>query len=68
LPDCKEGEIYNVISDNNIKNNTDYSAYNFRSKQHEDKYYQTGKLPTGTPSIYKQQAIDYIIQILKNEE
>lgn len=68
LPNCKQGEIFDVINKYEIKNNTDYSAYNFRSKQHEDKYKETGILPSGTPSIYNQKAVDFIVQVLKNEK
>ncbi len=68
LPDCKQGEIFNAISENDIKNNSDYSAYNFRSKKHEDVFKATSKLPSGTPSIYKTKAVEFIAQILKNEK
>jgi replication fork clamp-binding protein CrfC len=68
LSDCKQGDIYRAISETGLKNNMDYSVYNFRSKMHEDKYKTTGKLPSGTPSIYKQSTIDYIVQVLKNEK
>jgi hypothetical protein len=43
----------------------EYSAYNFRSKKHEDAYESTGKLPSGTPSIYKNKAVDFLQLILK---
>lgn len=68
LPNCKQGEIYNAIAENDIKNNSDYSAYNFRSKKHEDEFKNTGKLPSGTPNIYKTKAVEFIVQILKNEK
>lgn len=67
LPNCKQIEIYNVIKNNKLKDDLEYSAYNFRSKLHEDDFLKTGKLPTGTPSIYKIKTIDLIHQILKNE-
>jgi len=68
ITECKQGDIYRAISENDLKNNFDYSAYNFRSKSHEDKFKATGKLPSGTPSIYKPTTIDYIVQVLKNEK
>ncbi len=68
LPKCQQGIIYRVIRENDLKNNLDYSAYNFRSKKHEDNFKETGKLPSGTPSIYKQIAVDYIVQLIKNEK
>jgi hypothetical protein len=68
LPTCKQGEIFDIFGRYDIKNNTDYSAYNFRSKQHEDKFKESGNLPGGTPSIYNQKAIDFTVQVLKNEK
>lgn len=68
FPDCKQGEIYNVIDENDIRSNEQYSVYNFRSKKHEDKFKSTGILPTGTPNIYKQSTVDFIVQILKNQK
>jgi predicted HTH transcriptional regulator len=68
LPDCKQGEVYNTIDENDIRNNEQYSAYNFRSKKHEDQFKSTGKLPTGTPNIYKHSTVDFIVQILKNQK
>ncbi|MGB4204326.1 MAG: ATP-binding protein [Bacteroidales bacterium] len=68
LPNCKQGKIYEAIKENKIKDDLDYSAYNFRSKKHEDEYIKTGKLPNGTPSIYKNKTVDLLYQILKNEK
>lgn len=68
LPNCKTGKIQDAIRLNKIKDDLEYSAYNFRSKKHEDDFKSTGKLPSGTPSIYKTKAIDYLCQILKNEK
>lgn len=68
LPNCKQGKIYDAIKDNKIKDDIEYSAYNFRSKKHEDEFTKTGKLPTGTPSIYKTKTVDLLLQILKNEK
>jgi hypothetical protein len=67
VPNCKQNDIYKVISENGIKDDPEYSAYNFRSKKHEDKYKETGILPTGTPSIYKHKAIDLVVKILLSE-
>ena len=62
-----QNKIWEVIKDNGIKNNVDYSAYNFRNKKKEDEYMQTGKISKSTPSIYNNKAIDFIIKIIKNE-
>lgn len=68
LPDSKQGQIYDAIKNNKIKDDLEYSAYNFRSKKHEDEFLKTGKLPTGTPSIYKYKTVDLLCLILKNEK
>jgi hypothetical protein len=64
-PEAKKNEIWSVIAENDIKNNTDYSAYNFRNKKQEDDYRQTGMVPSGTPSIYNDKAIAFIVNVLK---
>jgi len=67
LPLCKQNDIYRVISENGIKDDLEYSAYNFRSKKHEEKFKTTGRLPSGTPNIYKLKAIELVTNILMNE-
>lgn len=64
VPNAKDGQINQIIRDNLIKDNPDYSMYNFRSKSHQDKYKETGLCPTGTPSIYNQGAVEYIVSVL----
>ncbi len=67
VPGIKEGDIYTAIKENKIKDDTEYSAYNFRSKRHEDEFKSNGKLPSSTPSIYKEKCVDYLTQIIKNK-
>lgn len=67
LPKVKQGEINNIISSNNIKKDIKYSAYNFRSKQHEQNYRDNGVFPKTTPSLYNQKAIEFIIKALKED-
>ena len=65
--DIKTNDIWRIIQENNIKTNPDYSIYNFRNKKQEETSEQSGVLPKGVPSIYKDVSVDYIIQIYKNE-
>lgn len=65
--DIRQSEIWRIINENNIKSNPDYSLYNFRNKSQEEEYEQFGKVAKGVPSIYKESAVDYIINIYKNE-
>lgn len=62
---AKQNEVWKVIADNGLKNNSDYSAYNFRNKKQEDNYKETGELPVGTPSIYNENAASYISKVLQ---
>ena len=62
-----EADVWRIINQNDIKNNPDYSMYNFRNKSQEEAFEQGGVLPKGIPSIYKESTIDYIINIYNNE-
>lgn len=63
-PIAKQNDVWKVISDNDIKNNTDYSAYVFRNKKQEDTYRETGVLPA-VPSIYNENAVTFIVKIIE---
>ena len=65
--EIKHNDIWRIINENNIKANPDYSLYNFRNKSQEEEYEHSGKVAKGVPSIYKDAAVDYIINIYKNE-
>jgi len=51
LPGVNESAIWQAIKENDVKHNTDYSAFNFRNKKQEDEYEESGKVAGGTPSI-----------------
>ena len=65
IPDASTNRVWEIIRDNDLKSNTVYSAYNFRTKKHEDEFLKTGKISSGTPSIYNEKAVDFIVNILK---
>ncbi|MET0076408.1 MAG: ATP-binding protein [Candidatus Thiodiazotropha lotti] len=67
-PQAKQGQVWKTISENDMKNNTDYSAYNFRSKRQEDEFNENGILPSAIPSIYNENAVAFIVKVIKNEE
>ena len=58
--------IWEIIKENNIKENRDYSDYSFRNQKHRLSYENEKILSKGTPSIYKQTAVDFILNIYKN--
>jgi len=64
IPIISQHQVWEVIKLNDMKDNTDYSAYNFRNKKQEDEYKKTGILPSVTPSIYNQNAVEFICKIL----
>ena len=63
---AKQNEIWDAIRENGLKNNPEYSVYNFRNKKQEDEYKASGKLPKAIPSIYNRQAVDFLVQVLKS--
>ncbi|WAC02163.1 hypothetical protein N7U66_05265 [Lacinutrix neustonica] len=67
-PECTRNEVWRIIRENNLKQNFDYSAYNFRSKEHEDRYKETGEIPNGTASIFNPNSIEFITNIWKQEK
>jgi hypothetical protein len=64
-PHATQSKVWNAIRENGIKSNADYSAYNFRNKKQEDEYRESGRLPSNTPSIYNQSAVDFLVQVLR---
>lgn len=67
LPSLNQHHIHRIISENNLKDNPKYSAYNFRTKTHEDKYKESGIIPQATPSLYNDEALDFIVRRLRDE-
>ncbi|KTG16739.1 hypothetical protein AUR63_01350 [Guyparkeria sp. XI15] len=67
VPETGRHEVWACIRENDIKNNPDYAAYNFRNKKQEDEFKETGKIPKATPSIYNHAAVEFIAKILKNK-
>jgi hypothetical protein len=67
IPSAKQNDVWTVIKENGLKENTDYSAYNFRNKKQEDQFKKTGVIPPVTPSIYNSKAIEFIVNILEGK-
>jgi len=67
LPGIGRNEVWTCITENDLKNNPDYSAYNFRNKKQEDKFRETGVVPSVTPSIYNHAAVEFLVNVLKAE-
>lgn len=67
IPSSSMQDVWRIIKENDLKNNFDYSAYNFRNKQQEDNYKESGIISSGCPSIYNKNAIEFIANILRIE-
>ncbi|HUV59749.1 MAG TPA: ATP-binding protein [Desulfatiglandales bacterium] len=65
IPRVSQSDIWQAIKDNKVKDNLDYSAYNFRNKKQEDEYRESGVVPPVTPSIYNHKATDFLVKVLK---
>ena len=68
LPSAKQNKIWQVIKENKMKDNVEFSVYNFRNKMQEDQFRESGKLANGIPSIYNDKAVEFILTTLKNQE
>ena len=68
FPGANANHVWDVIRDNEMKANLDYSAFNFRNKMQEDEYQASGKVPSGTPSIYNHDAVGFIVKVLQGQQ
>ncbi len=66
-PNFNINRIWEIIKENYIKENRDYSDYSFRNQKHRLNYENNRVLAHGTSSIYKQSAVDLIVSIHKHE-
>ncbi len=68
IPDVKQNRIWEIIKENDIKNNKLYAEFSFRNQAQKLEFEKTGSLPKGVPSIYNKRAIELIVRLLKNEK
>jgi len=67
LPNVYQRQIWEAIRENGLKDNPAYSVYVFRNKTQEDQYKETGEAPAGLPSIYKPEALEFLLQVLSQK-
>lgn len=67
LPQTKQHQVWQVIKENEMKGNGDYSAFNFPNKKKEDAYKETGIVSSDAPTIYNTKAVDFICQVIGNQ-
>lgn len=61
LPQLKQNDFYRFVREYKIKDNKQFSDYNFRYRKHEEEYINTGKVAAGTPSIFNEDCARFII-------
>lgn len=66
LPSVRQQDLNRLIKDKKIKQNEQYSAYNFRSKKLEEAYKSSGELPKNTTSLYNHDCYRFLKSILKD--
>jgi len=64
FPEIKQSIIWDTIKLNDLKNDPNYSAYVFRNQSQEKEFKKSGKLPVSTPSIYNDNAFNFICQCI----
>ena len=67
LPSVKQSQIDGAIKSLNMKGNAAYSAYNFRTKLQQEKAKKSGSVPMGMTSIYNEDAVRMLIQVLMKD-
>lgn len=67
LPRISRRQIQQIIAENDIKKNKEYSDFVLKSKKQEDDYELHGTYPITTPFIYKVSIIEFIINVFKND-
>jgi hypothetical protein len=66
-PAIKQNHFYKIVKENKLKTNPEYCDFVFRNMQQQEDYENTGEIPSGIPCIFKKIAVDFIINIYKNE-
>jgi hypothetical protein len=66
VPDAKQQEVWELIKTEGLKGDKRYSKYNFRNRAQEEKFKVTGKVPPVTPVIYNEDAITFLVNILRS--
>jgi hypothetical protein len=66
IPGAKQSQIDHAIKHLAIKGNPKFSAYNFRTKLHEENFKKTSVLPKSIPSIYNEDAVLLLTETLRS--
>ncbi|MDB3935845.1 ATP-binding protein [Granulosicoccus sp.] len=64
-PETSQNKVWDVIRETDMKNDSDYSVYNWRNRAHEELFNETGVVPPATPSLYNDRAIEVVEKLLR---
>lgn len=60
-------EYYKIIADHKVKDKKEFSDFIFRSNKQQEQYEKFGILQKGIASVYKPEAVDFIVAIYKKD-
>jgi hypothetical protein len=60
LPTARKSVIQKIVKEDELKDNSTFSAYNFRTNTQRAEWLRTGILPKVTPSIFSHEACIFI--------
>jgi hypothetical protein len=60
-------DYYKIIADHKIKDKKELSDFIFRSNKQQEQYEKFGILQKGIASVYKPEAVDFIVEIYKKD-
>jgi hypothetical protein len=66
-PNIIQNKIWEILRENDIRENRDYSDFSFRNQNQRLNFEKNGILAKGTPSIFKLITVDLILNIYNNE-
>ncbi|MAT45352.1 MAG: hypothetical protein CL609_23735 [Anaerolineaceae bacterium] len=66
-PRIKQNLLHKYIRENKIKDNPNFSGYNFRSKEHQEEYLRTGKTKGPMVSNYNEEAIKLFDEVFRKQ-
>lgn len=64
-PECGTNTVWQIIAEERLKKNRNYSLPSFSNLAAEQKFEETGRWTTSTPFIYKPEAVDYIVNVFR---
>lgn len=67
-PECGKNRVWEIIKSEGLKDNREYATYTFYKPSDLERFEKTGEVSKNALSIYKLDAVDFIINIFRNSE